>query len=81
VKKPSQSPLFFDENWSDTWPKETDNLSQNLSQGFPYSTHEGFQMGRVAIVRHAGRPPAMFTGSASGAPGGVNIGLRSPRRR
>jgi len=75
VKKPSDSPLFFDENWSDTWPKESDNLSRDLTQGFPYSTHDGYQMGRVAIVRHAGKPNANFQGTAARAPGGVNVGF------
>jgi len=75
VKKPSESPLFFDENWSDTWPKETDNISTDLAQGFPYGTHDGYQMGRLAIVRHSGRPPKSFSGSASGAPGAVNVGF------
>jgi len=74
VRRPSDSPLFFDENWSDTWPKEADNLSRDLTQGFPYSTHDGYQMGRVAITRHAGRPTANFQGTASRAPGGVNVG-------
>ena len=75
VKKASETPVFFDENWSDAWPKETDNLSRDLTKGFPYSTHEGFQMGRVAIVRHGGKPVSNFQGSASKAPGGVNVGF------
>ena len=75
VKRPSESPLFFDENWSDTWPKETDNISRDLTQGFLYGTHEGYQMGRVAIVRHAGKPNASFQGTASRAPGAVNVGF------
>ena len=73
VKKPSDTPLFFDENWSDCWPMELDTLNMNLAQGNPYSIHEGKQMGRVAIIRHAGRPIASFSGTASRAPGAVNV--------
>ena len=73
VKRPSESPLFFDENWSDCWPMETDVLNHDLHQGALFGTHEGFQMGRVAIVRHAGTAPADFRGTASKAPGGVNV--------
>jgi prepilin-type N-terminal cleavage/methylation domain-containing protein/prepilin-type processing-associated H-X9-DG protein len=73
VKKPSETPLFFDENWSDCWPMERDTLSINLAQGHPYGIHESYQMGRVAIVRHGGRPVVNFQGSASKAPGAVNV--------
>jgi prepilin-type processing-associated H-X9-DG protein len=75
VKRPSESPLFFDENWSDCWPMETDVLNHNLAQGALLSTHEGYQMGRVAIVRHAGKSTINFSGSASKAPGAVNVGF------
>jgi prepilin-type N-terminal cleavage/methylation domain-containing protein/prepilin-type processing-associated H-X9-DG protein len=73
VKRPSDSPLFFDENWSDTWPMETDWISTDLSKGSPYSLHTGYQIARVAIIRHAGRPVSKFAGSASKAPGAVNV--------
>jgi prepilin-type N-terminal cleavage/methylation domain-containing protein/prepilin-type processing-associated H-X9-DG protein len=73
VRKPTEAPLFFDENWSDCWPMEQDVLNHDLRQGALYSTHQGFQMGRVAIVRHAGKLNINFQGSASKAPGGVNV--------
>jgi prepilin-type N-terminal cleavage/methylation domain-containing protein/prepilin-type processing-associated H-X9-DG protein len=73
VRRPSEAPLFFDENWSDCWPTERDTLSVNLAKGHAYGLHEGYQMGRVAIVRHSAKPDSNFQGSASKAPGAVNV--------
>lgn len=79
VVKPAESPLFFDENWPDCWPKETDQINHDLYAGTPYSDHMGFSLGRVAIARHGstapGGAPRNFRGSAQGAPGAVNVGL------
>ncbi len=79
VTKPSETPLFFDENWADCWPKETDQINHDLYMGSPYSDHMGYSLGRVAIVRHGsvapGGAPRNFRGSAQGAPGAVNVGL------
>jgi prepilin-type N-terminal cleavage/methylation domain-containing protein/prepilin-type processing-associated H-X9-DG protein len=73
VRKPSEAPLFFDENWSDCWPMERDAIYHDLTKGSPYGDHQGMQMSRVAIVRHAGKPAPNFQGTASRAPGAVNV--------
>jgi len=79
VVKPAESPLFFDENWPDCWPKEADQINHDLYVGTPYSDHMGFSLGRVAMARHGstgpGGAPRNFRGSAQGAPGAVNVGL------
>ncbi len=79
VQKSAETPLFFDENWPDCWPKETDQINHDLYAGTPYSDHMGYSMGRVAIVRHGAlgpsRAPRNFRGSAQGAPGSVNVGF------
>src|ERR1035437_8771187 len=33
LQKPSQTPVFFDENWLDTWPLETDHRSEERRVG------------------------------------------------
>lgn len=56
VIKPTDAPVFFDENWSDTWPTETDSINHDLTVGNPLSSHSPHLMGRVAIARHGGSP-------------------------
>jgi len=56
VLRPTEAPVFFDENWSDTWPAETDAINHDLSLGNPLGSHMGTLMGRVAIARHGGTP-------------------------
>ena len=56
VMKPTEAPVFFDENWSDTWPQESDAINHDLSLGNPLGSHSGTLMGRVAIARHGGTP-------------------------
>jgi len=79
VVKASDTPLFFDQNWADCWPKETDQINHDLYAGTPYADHMGYSMGRVALARHSsggpGKAPRNFRGSAQAAPGAVNVGL------
>jgi prepilin-type N-terminal cleavage/methylation domain-containing protein len=79
VIKPSETPLFFDENWPDCWPKETDQINHDLYAGTPLTDHMGFSLGRIAIARHGSGGPASaprnFRASAQGAPGAVNVGI------
>jgi prepilin-type N-terminal cleavage/methylation domain-containing protein len=79
VLKPTETPLFFDENWPDCWPRETDQIYRDLYAGANYNTHMGFSLGRIAIARHGSpgpsRAPRAFLASAQGAPGAVNVGL------
>ena len=37
IQKPSLTPVFFDENWVDLWPKETDKPYTNLYTGQPFA--------------------------------------------
>jgi prepilin-type N-terminal cleavage/methylation domain-containing protein len=77
VQQPALTPVFFDENWVDVWPEETDKPYSNLYSGQPFSVSPN-QMGRCTIARHGGR-------SASRAPrdvvpgekmlGAINMGL------
>jgi hypothetical protein len=52
VQYPSQTPVFFDENWADTWPTETDPPYHDTYYGSDQTKRYGFDMGRVAISRH-----------------------------
>jgi prepilin-type N-terminal cleavage/methylation domain-containing protein len=78
VQKASMTPLFFDENWVDTWPKAGDTPSRDLYQGALFSQHMGFQMGRVTIMRHGsggpGRAPRNVLPGAK-LPGSINMGM------
>jgi prepilin-type N-terminal cleavage/methylation domain-containing protein len=55
VIRPTDAPVFFDENWTDTWPTETDAINHDLSVGNLQNTHAGHLMGRIAIARHGGK--------------------------
>ncbi len=70
IQKPAQTPVFFDENWVDVWPEETDPPYTNLYTGQPLGVSPN-QMGRCAIARHGGR-------SASSAPQNVSAGRAMP---
>jgi hypothetical protein len=77
VQKPALTPVFFDENWVDVWPEETDLPCTNLYTGQPFSVSPN-QMGRCTIVRHGGRRPASAPRHVSPAdtmPGAINLGL------
>ena len=54
VMKPTEAPVFFDENWSDTWPMESDSINHDLSLGNPLGSHSPHLMGRIALARHGG---------------------------
>src|SRR5258706_15759934 len=70
IQKPALTPVFFDENWVDAWPEETDHPYRNLYEGQPLGVSPN-QMGRCTIARHGGR-------SASGAPRNVVPGEKLP---
>jgi prepilin-type N-terminal cleavage/methylation domain-containing protein len=77
IQKPSLTPVFFDENWVDTWPEEIDRPFTNLYAGMPIGLSVNL-MGRCTIARHGGR-------SAANAPrrvppgqkmsGAINMGM------
>jgi prepilin-type processing-associated H-X9-DG protein len=70
IQKPALTPVFFDENWVDVWPEETDQPYRNLYEGQPLSVSPN-QMGRCTIARHGSR-------SASRAPRDVAAGDKMP---
>jgi prepilin-type N-terminal cleavage/methylation domain-containing protein/prepilin-type processing-associated H-X9-DG protein len=70
----SMTPMFFDANWIDAWPLEQDSISYDLYHGIDYNKHEGFEMGRLGIARHAInaiKAPRAYTGS--NLPGAINM--------
>jgi prepilin-type N-terminal cleavage/methylation domain-containing protein/prepilin-type processing-associated H-X9-DG protein len=52
----AKTPMFFDENWVDCWPLEEDTASYDIYDGIDYNQHEGYEIGRMAIARHAINP-------------------------
>ena len=86
IQHPSQTPVFSDAVWTDTWPTETDPPAYN---GFGYDLRNGaggyYQsetgMQRVAIDRHGGKAasaaPRSFgmRGSTTVLPGNIVIGM------
>jgi prepilin-type N-terminal cleavage/methylation domain-containing protein len=77
VQKPALTPVFFDENWVDVWPWETDLPYRNLYTGQPFGVSPN-QMGRCTIARHGSRSassgPRDFDISGQ-MPGAINMGL------
>jgi prepilin-type N-terminal cleavage/methylation domain-containing protein len=77
VQKPAQTPVFFDENWVDLWPWETDIPYTNLYTGQPFAVSPN-QMGRCTIARHGSRSassaPRKFS-TSNQMPGAINIGM------
>jgi hypothetical protein len=77
IQKPALTPVFFDENWVDAWPEETDLPFANLYEGQPFGTSPN-QMGRCTIARHGGRSPSSAPRNLSPGekmPGAINMGL------
>lgn len=66
ITTPSQTPMFMDANWPDTWPKATDMPPRDLRAGDP-----GTAMGRLTLARHGGK-------AASSAPKQVDIKQKLP---
>src|SRR5487761_1981170 len=90
VKKPSDTPVFYDQSWTDAWPLETDNPNRSLytAEGaavLPAGTPVGFRgypghMGRVTLARHGAgggvKAPKDAVGTkASQLPGAINMGM------
>jgi prepilin-type N-terminal cleavage/methylation domain-containing protein/prepilin-type processing-associated H-X9-DG protein len=77
IQKPALTPVFFDENWVDVWPEETDLPCADLYTGQPFSVSPN-QMGRCTIARHGGRSASSAPRSFSTSdkmPGAINMGL------
>jgi prepilin-type N-terminal cleavage/methylation domain-containing protein len=77
IQKPALTPVFFDENWVDVWPWETDQPYRNLYEGQPLAVSPN-QMGRVTIARHGSRSASRAPRDVAPGekmPGAINMGL------
>lgn len=86
VKKNSETPIFYDQSWTDAWPTETGNPNQNLftAGGATPGSQRGNgggpgEMGRITLARHSSgggsRAPQNYVGLASQLPGAINMGF------
>ncbi len=75
IQRPAETPAFGDAMWVDGWPTANDWPGRNLYAGNANSGPIG-GMGRFAIARHGGRPPAANTLATAGQrmPGAINLG-------
>jgi prepilin-type N-terminal cleavage/methylation domain-containing protein len=74
VKRPSDTPIFYDENWADGWPMENDAPCNDTHAGRALGNRSS-EMGRMNILRHGtGRAGKMAGVKMSQMPGAVNIG-------
>lgn len=76
LQYPALTPVFFDENWVDTWPLETDLHSSDLYAGASFYSHRD-EIGRCTIIRHGARVPSGKTSIAAGKPlwGAINVAM------
>jgi len=77
IQKPALTPVFFDENWVDAWPEETDKPCRNLYEGQPLGVSPD-QMGRCTIARHGSRSASRAPRNLAPGqklPGAINMGL------
>ena len=71
------TPVFFDENWVDVWPEETDRPHANLYTGQPLDVSIN-HMGRCTIARHGSRSASRAPRNVAPGekmPGAINMGL------
>ena len=77
IQKPALTPVFFDENWVDVWPEETDRPYANLYTGQPLDVSVN-HMGRCTIARHGSRSASrapLKVAPGEKMPGAINMGL------
>ncbi len=77
VQKPSQTPVFFDQNYFLTMPLESDAPAADLYTGQPAYTYARDGIGCCTILRHGGRTAGSSVPWQSGQPlpGGINLGF------
>jgi prepilin-type N-terminal cleavage/methylation domain-containing protein len=87
VKKSSETPLFYDQSWTDAWPLETDAPNRYLyTAGSAATLPGGFRnfgsghMGRITLARHGSGGGVKAPRDANGKrvsqlPGAINMGL------
>ena len=76
VPRPAQTPLFFDQNYIETIPLETDTAASDLYLGQPNVMSEvRVGMGCCTILRHGGRTATSKVPWAKGQPlpGAINM--------
>jgi len=76
VLKPSQTPLFCDGIWVDTWPRTNDAPASNLYLGYRGGGFGNNLIGRLTIPRHSFPPrkaPTQFD-TEQRMPGAINVG-------
>jgi prepilin-type processing-associated H-X9-DG protein len=73
--KPAQTPLFFDQNYVETVPLESDPAASDLYIGQPPITPQRDGMGCCTILRHGGRTATGSVPYMSGQPlpGAINM--------
>lgn len=71
--------MFFDENWIDEWPLESNAPARDLYKGgMPFGKGLESQMARCTIDRHGGVSAAKAPSSVSAGtplPGAINMGF------
>jgi prepilin-type N-terminal cleavage/methylation domain-containing protein len=77
IQRPSQTPLFFDQNGIMTFPVESDSPAADLYTGQPILSYTRYGIGCCTILRHGGRTAGSSVPWQSGQPlpGGINMGL------
>jgi len=75
IQKPSQTPLFFDQNELMTFPLEADSPASDLYTGQPTLTYTRYGMGCCTILRHGGRTAGSSVPYTTGQPlpGAINM--------
>jgi prepilin-type N-terminal cleavage/methylation domain-containing protein len=81
IQRPSQTPLFFDQNYLMTCPLETDPPASDLYTGQPAIGYVRDGMGCCTLLRHGGRTAGSSVPWQSGQPlpGGIIMGLSDGR--
>jgi prepilin-type N-terminal cleavage/methylation domain-containing protein len=78
IQFPTQTPVFFDENWADCWPMENDGPYHDTYLGNDQGKRLGYEMGRVAISRHGNARASghyNWTSANQIPAGGVVVGM------
>jgi hypothetical protein len=81
IENPSQTPVFLDETWVDSWPLETDRPARDLYAGNSFYQRYN-EIGRATIARHGGLAPAQAPRSVPPGvkmSGAINMGMADGR--
>jgi prepilin-type processing-associated H-X9-DG protein len=82
IKRPNMTPIFYDQTWTDAWPVEGSQFSQNLKGlgGTTTLPSGGNQsMARIAKARHGSgggaKAPSNYTGTLDDMPKNMSINM------